>query len=180
MQLKKRKKIWVTRNCSQRQRTTIHAEIILEPGDKPQEGLTLLSQKNGEMKRFLRHCEGRVQLFQYRVTPHTVTWGSPVELLMERKLRDKLPRVEFSKDHPTETYWQQLLSNAIALSKGICRQHKSSHLGGCDKVLLKKTSGNKLLLKYEPEPYVECYHLTRHILEQNCWTWINWQREDDL
>jgi len=51
MQLKKRKKIWVTRNCSQRQRTTIHAEIILEPGDKPQKGLTLLPQKNGEIER---------------------------------------------------------------------------------------------------------------------------------
>ena len=30
-------------------------------------------------------------LFQYRVTPHTVTGVSPAELLMERKLRDKLP-----------------------------------------------------------------------------------------
>ena len=48
-------------------------------------------------------------VFQYRVTPHTVTGVSPAELLMRRKLRDKLPRVEFSKDHATEAYWQQLL-----------------------------------------------------------------------
>ena len=48
-------------------------------------------------------------LFQYRVTPHTVTRLSPAELLMGRKLRDKLPRVEFSKDRATEAYWQQLL-----------------------------------------------------------------------
>ncbi|XP_020616125.1 uncharacterized protein K02A2.6-like [Orbicella faveolata] len=43
-------------------------------------------------------------LFQYRVTPHTVTGVSPAELLMRRKLRDKLPRVEFSKDRTTEGY----------------------------------------------------------------------------
>lgn len=36
--------------------------------------------------------------FQYRVTPHTVTGMSPAELLMGRKLRDKLPQVEFCKE----------------------------------------------------------------------------------
>lgn len=44
-------------------------------------------------------------LFQYRVIPHTVTGVSLAELLMGRKLRDKLPRVEFSKDRTTEAYW---------------------------------------------------------------------------
>ena len=33
-------------------------------------------------------------LFQYRSTPHTVTPLSPAELLMGRKLRDKLPQVQ--------------------------------------------------------------------------------------
>ena len=48
-------------------------------------------------------------VFHYRVTPRTVTGVSPAELLMRRKLHDKLPRVEFSKDRATEAYWQQLL-----------------------------------------------------------------------
>ena len=43
-------------------------------------------------------------LFQYRVTPHTVTGMSPAELLMGRKLRDKLPQVEFYKERATEPY----------------------------------------------------------------------------
>lgn len=43
-------------------------------------------------------------LFQYRVTPHTVTGMSPAELLMGRKLRDKLPQVEFCKERATEPY----------------------------------------------------------------------------
>ena len=46
-------------------------------------------------------------LFQYRVTPHTVTCISPAELLMGRKLRDNLPKVEFSGEQVTEGYWQQ-------------------------------------------------------------------------
>ena len=33
-------------------------------------------------------------LFYYRVTPHTVTGLSPAELLLGRKLRDKLPKLK--------------------------------------------------------------------------------------
>ena len=69
-------------------------------------------------------------LFQYRVTPHTVTGVSHAELLMGRKLRDKLPQVEFSKDRPTEAYWQQLLrerdTRAKTPPKGICGQNARS------------------------------------------------------
>ena len=46
-----------------------------------------------EGKDWSKACENF--LFQYRVTPHTVTGSSPAELLMGRKLRNKLPRVEF-------------------------------------------------------------------------------------
>ena len=60
-------------------------------------------------------------LFQYRVTPRTVTGASPAELLMGRKLRDKLPRVEFSKDRTTEAYFRQLRHIL-----GICRQNTGS------------------------------------------------------
>ena len=56
-------------------------------------------------------------LFQYRVTPHTVTGISPAELLMGRKLRDRLPKVEFSGEQVTEGYWQQQLRKRDAHSK---------------------------------------------------------------
>ena len=77
-------------------------------GDWAQEGCTVLywPQSNGE-----------VFLFQHRVTPHTVTWMSPAELLMGRKLRDKLPQVEFCKEQATEAYWQQQLRKRDARAK---------------------------------------------------------------
>ena len=90
-------------------------------------------QSNGEVKRcnetLLRILRiARLQgkdwqralqdfLFQYRVTPHTVTGLSPAELPMGRKLRDKLPHVEFSNDRPTEAYWQQLLRDKDTRAK---------------------------------------------------------------
>lgn len=49
-------------------------------------------------------------LFQYRNTPHTVTSLSPAELLMGRKLRDKLPRARPPTDHACEAEWQVLLT----------------------------------------------------------------------
>ena len=51
-------------------------------------------------------------LFQYRVTPHTVTGMSPAELLMGRKLRDKLPQVEF----------KQIASNRAILAAAVKRK----------------------------------------------------------
>ena len=53
-------------------------------------------------------------LFQYRSTPHTVTSLSPAELLMGRKLRDKLPQVKPSHDQATEAEWQILLRERYA------------------------------------------------------------------
>ena len=100
-------------------------------------------------------------LFQYRVTPHTVTGVSPAELLMGRKLRDKLPQVEFSKDRPTEAYWQQLLRERDTRAKLRQKEYadrtrgaKHSNIEEGDKVLLKQTRENKLSPNYEPEPYV--------------------------
>jgi len=90
-------------------------------------------------------------LFQYRVTPHTDTGVLPVELLMGRKLRDKLAHVEFSKDRLTETYWQQLLRDRDTRAKlqqkeyaDRTRAAKYSDIEEGDKVLLKQTCDNKL------------------------------------
>ena len=100
-------------------------------------------------------------LFQYRVTPHTVTRISPAELLMGRKLRDKLPQVEFKKEQATEAYWQQQLRERDARAKlrqkeyaDKTRAAKYSDIEAGDKVLLKQTRENKLSPNYEPDPYV--------------------------
>ena len=64
-------------------------------------------------------------LFQYRNTPHTVTSLSPAELLMGRKLRDKLPRARRPTDRACEAEWQVLLRKKVrtqeAKREGICR-----------------------------------------------------------
>lgn len=99
-------------------------------------------------------------LLQYRVTPHTVTGVSPAELLMRRKLSDKLPRVEFSKYRTTEAYWQQLLRERDSRAKLRQKEYadktrgaKHSKIEQGDKVPLKQTRENKVLPNYEPEPY---------------------------
>ena len=56
-------------------------------------------------------------LFQYRTTPHTVTGLSPAELLMGRKLKDKLPRVKPLEEPMNEAYWQALLQERHAKLK---------------------------------------------------------------
>ena len=56
-------------------------------------------------------------LFQYRTTPHTVSGLSPAELLMGRRLKDKLPRVTIPSERITEAHWQQLLREQDARGK---------------------------------------------------------------
>lgn len=106
-------------------------------------GVPYWLQSNGEVKRGnetilkivrIVHLEGKDWrkalenfLLQYRVTPHTVTGVSPAELLMGRKLSDKLPRVEFSKDRTTEAYWQQLLRERDSRSNSAKRNMQTKH-----------------------------------------------------
>ena len=56
-------------------------------------------------------------LFQYRTTLHTVTGLSSAELLMGRRLNDKLPRVTILSERITEAHWQQLLPERDARGK---------------------------------------------------------------
>ena len=56
-------------------------------------------------------------LFHYRVTPHTVTGLSPAELLLGRKLRDKLPKLKIPDEQATEADWQKLLKERDGCAK---------------------------------------------------------------
>ena len=53
-------------------------------------------------------------VFQYHSTPLTVTSVSPAELLMGRKLRDKLPQVQPPPYQVTEAEWQNPLTERYA------------------------------------------------------------------
>ena len=100
-------------------------------------------------------------LFQYRTTPHTVTVLSPAELLMGRKLRDKIPKLKVPSDRATEVQWQQLLRERDARAKLRQKEYadgrrsaKHSAIEQGDQVLLKQNRQNKLSPNYEPEPYI--------------------------
>ena len=99
-------------------------------------------------------------LFQYRTTPHTVFGLSPAELLMGRRLKDKLPRVTIPSERITETQWQQLLRESDARGKlrqkeyaDSKRSAQYSDIGEGDQILLNKSRDNKLSPNFEPLPY---------------------------
>lgn len=139
-------------------------------------GVPYWPQSNGEVERCnstllkivrIARVEGRDWrkalddfLFHYRVTPHTVTGVSPAELLMGRKLRDKLPRVNIPEDQATEAEWQKLLKERDVRAKmrqkmyaDKVRRAQPSDIGIGDRILLKKSRENKLSTSYEPQPY---------------------------
>lgn len=106
--------------------------------------------------------KGGVQdfLFQYRSTPHTVTLLSPAELLMGRKLRDKLPQVQPPRDQATEAEWQVLLRERYAQRKlrekeyaDSKRHATTSDITEGDQILLRQNRENKLSPTFKPEPY---------------------------
>ena len=79
-------------------------------------GVLHWSQSDGEVERFNKillkitrtaQLQREVQefLFHYGSTPHTVISLSPAELLMGRKLRDKLRQVQSPRDQGTEVEW---------------------------------------------------------------------------
>ena len=99
-------------------------------------------------------------LFQYRTTPHAVSGLSPAELLMGRRLNDKLPRVTIPSERITEAHWQQLLRERDARGKlrqkeyaDSKRSARYSDIGEGDHILLNKSRDNKLSPNFKPLPY---------------------------
>ena len=145
-------------------------------GIEHKKGIPYWPQSNGEVERCNRtilkviriaNLEGtdwkRAQesfLFQYRTTPQATTGMSPAELLMGRKLREKLPRLKIPNDRATEAEWQQLLRERDALAKlrqkeytDLRQSAEHSNIVEGDEVLLRQTRENKLSPNFEPEPY---------------------------
>lgn len=99
-------------------------------------------------------------LFHYRVTPHTVTGLSPAELLLGRKLPDKLPKLKIPDEQATEADWQKLLKERDGCAKmkqkiyaDNKRGARPSDIAVGDRVLLKQSRENKLSTNFEPHPY---------------------------
>ena len=99
-------------------------------------------------------------LFHYRVMPHTVTGLSPAELLMGRKLRDKLPKLKISEEQATEADWQKLVKEKDGRAKMKQKIYADKKRGARpsdivvgDRVLLKQSRENKLSTNFEPHPY---------------------------
>ena len=94
------------------------------------------------------------------MTPHTVTSLSPAELLLGRKLRDKLPKLKIPDEQATEADWQKLLKERDGCAKmkqkiyaDNKRGARPSDIAVGDRVLLKQSRENKLSTNFEPHPY---------------------------
>ena len=145
-------------------------------GVEHKKGVPYWLQSNGEVERcnetllkIIRIAKPRKRkdwkgalnnfLFQYRTTPHTVTGLSPAELLIGKKLRDKIPKLRVPSDRATEA--KQLLRERDARAKLRQKEYadgrrsaKHSAIEQGDQVLLKQNRQNKLSPNYEPESYI--------------------------
>ena len=95
-------------------------------------------------------------LLQYRTTPHSTTGVAPSELLMGRKLRDKLPTLPI---RPMESDWQQLVRERDEQRKMTSKLYADTKRHAIeteiqigDKVLLQKSKDNKLSTSFEEQP----------------------------
>ena len=102
-------------------------------GIEHRKGIPYSPESNGEVERFnatilkivrIAKIENKdwnreVEnfLFQYRTTPHGVTGLTPSELLMGRKLKDKLPKIQAISEQLCESDWQILLRDRDARRK---------------------------------------------------------------
>ncbi len=140
-------------------------------------GVPYWPQSNGEVERFNETMLKAIKiaeiekkdwkkelqnfLFQYRTTPHTVTGVSPAEMLMGRKLRDKLPKLELMSNEPmTELRWQAQIRERDQRRKRYEKELADKRRGAQpseiepgDEVLLNQPKRNKLTPRFEEKPY---------------------------
>ena len=106
-------------------------------------GVPYWPQRNGEVERFngtvlkIIRIAGIEKknwksemcnfLFHYRTTPHSVTGISPGELLMGRKLRDKLPKVTIASEKLSEGERRNLILERDAARKQKQKEYADKH-----------------------------------------------------
>ena len=101
-------------------------------------------------------------LFQYWTTPHTVTGVSPAEMLMGRKLRNKLPKMQMKAEPLDELQWQIQISEIDARRKRYEKEYADKKRGANvndfevdDRVILRHSKRNKLTTPFERENHMK-------------------------
>ena len=145
-------------------------------GIQHMKGVPYWPQSNGEVERFnetmmkainiakieKKHWKEELQnfLFQYLMTPHTVTGVNPAEMLMGRKLRNKLPKMQMRAEPMDELQWQMQIRERDARRKRYEKEYadkkrgaKVSDIEVGDRVILRQSKRNKLTTPFEREPY---------------------------
>ncbi|KAE8742082.1 hypothetical protein FOCC_FOCC012356 [Frankliniella occidentalis] len=132
----------------------------------------LWPQANGEVERQNRtilkrlkiaHSEGKKWkpelqsfLFAYRTTPHSVTRVAPLELMTGRKIKDKIPSLNFSKSPLQDEEVRDRDELAKAKNKEYAdrtRHATPSSLVPGDSVLLQQKKMDKLSTRFESSPF---------------------------
>ena len=135
-------------------------------------GVPYWPQSNGEVERFnetimkaitiakieQKHWKEELQNFQYRTTPHTVTGVSPAEMLMGRKLRNNLSKIQMRAEPMDELQWlMQIREREREREREGERERergaKVSDIEVGDRVILRQSKRNKLTTPFEREPY---------------------------
>ena len=123
---------------------------------------------NGEVERFNKvlkkaiqtsHTEGKDWKFElykfllaYRTTPHCTTNESPAYLLMNRKVKSKLPEIKEYKCCQKLKAIDKKKKEIIALNANKSRKQLDWVKEG-DQVLIRQKYMNKLSTNFEPRPY---------------------------
>ena len=98
--------------------------------------------------------EIRKFLFAYRTTPHSTTGGTPSELMFNRKIRTKLPDIQFSLNdeeiRDKDMYMKEKNRQYIDTKRKA--EERNIEIG--DKVLVKQDRENKLSTPFAQEPHI--------------------------
>ena len=134
-------------------------------GIQHKKGVPYWPQSNGEVERFnstmmkvIRIAE--VERKPWKEEPHTVTGVSPAEMLMGRKLRNKLPKMQMRAEPMDELQWQIQIRESDARRKRYEKEDADKMRGAMvsdivvgDIVILSQSKRNKLTTRFEKESY---------------------------
>eukprot|EP00794_Sanderia_malayensis_P020629 gene20629-biopygen17021 len=143
-------------------------------------------QGNAEVERFMQpleraiqtaQAEGRVWqqklsrfLLQYKSPPHCTTKVSPAELLFNRSIRGKLPTLPSKpivNRHKEACINDQKNQKYNKECSDVRRRVKDSDITAGDFVLVKQQKRNKLITRFDTDPYVVVQRNRSQVIAMN-------------